>query len=129
MAVAKQKISAFIREAVHHTFDALSNKIEPAAEGTEATGLQKLAADWRGLTDAERDQLTSLVDSASELTAGALPIAIAASRRTTRRPAAPRKQAAAPAPVKAEKPGKEKKKKKKDKKDKGKKKGKKKKKR
>ncbi len=120
MAVAKQTISAFIHEVVLHTLTAISNGIEPPAEGTEATGLQKLAAAWHGLSDTERNELASRVDSASELTAAALPITVAASRRTARRPASPKKpaakkQVAAPAPPAKDKPGKDKKKKKKDK--------------
>jgi hypothetical protein len=83
MAVSKADIGAFARSLIVNGFDRLSEKVPEG--GSDASPIQKLAAYWRDLPAAEREQLAAQVTQVAELAAAALPVALTAARKRVRR--------------------------------------------
>jgi len=62
-----RKAPSAFRNLTLSALDSLASAVTPAVEGAERTALQKLADAWRGLSDADRNELLALTAAAGSV--------------------------------------------------------------
>ncbi len=78
--MASRTAPQIVRSLVLNALDLFAERVNPAAEESDRTPLQRLAKQWKDLDDADREAVVEKIGVVAEAIAAAIPLAVAATR-------------------------------------------------